>query len=152
MNKSLQKTLLNPVLTTFSEALVAALSVPDNSHTSDAGLKTQVTIWCEQCCGSKYIEFGSGSQILVQFGSGSSVMLSILKEKIKNNFREKLFCLTKRYILRTKMSPLEIFSQLSHLIVNLYLKSHTFCLYFILFIHVWIRIRIPNKDPDPQSS
>lgn len=42
VNKSLQKSLLNPVLTTFSEALVAALSVPDTSHTSDAGLKTQV--------------------------------------------------------------------------------------------------------------
>ena len=122
-----------------------------------------ILMW-NQCCGSKYIEFGSGSgsRSLAQFGSGSgsrssapfgsSVMLSILKEKIKNNFREKLFFLTKSYILRTKMSPLEIFSQLSHWIVNLYLKSHTFCLYFILFIHVWIRIRIPNKDPDPQSS
>ena len=42
MNKGLQKSLLNPVLTTFSEALVAALAVPDNSHASDAGLKAQV--------------------------------------------------------------------------------------------------------------
>ncbi len=42
VNKSLQKSLLNLVLTTFSEALVAALSVPDSSHASDAGLKTQV--------------------------------------------------------------------------------------------------------------
>ena len=44
-----------------------------------------------QCCGSKYIEFGSrsGSRILAQFGSGSRVILSILKEKIQNNFREK---------------------------------------------------------------
>jgi hypothetical protein len=39
---SLQKSLLNPVLTTFSEALVAALSIPDSSHASDSGLKTQV--------------------------------------------------------------------------------------------------------------
>ena len=55
-----------------------------------------------QCCGSKYIEFGSGSRILAQFGSGSRsgsgsrVILLILKEKIKNNvdknnFRLKLF-------------------------------------------------------------
>ena len=50
-----------------------------------------------QCCGSKYIEFGSGSRSLAQFGSGSRsgpgsrVRRSILKEKIKNNFREKLF-------------------------------------------------------------
>jgi hypothetical protein len=42
VNKSLQKSLLNPVLTTFSEALVAALSIPDSSHASDTGLKTQV--------------------------------------------------------------------------------------------------------------
>ena len=41
VNRSLQKSLLNPVLSTFSEALVASLSVPD-SHTSDAGLKTEV--------------------------------------------------------------------------------------------------------------
>jgi len=40
-NKSLQKTLLNPFLSTFSEALVSALSLPD-SHTSDTGLKTEV--------------------------------------------------------------------------------------------------------------
>jgi len=41
VNKSLQKSLLNPVLTTFSEALVAALCVPD-SQTSDPGLRTEV--------------------------------------------------------------------------------------------------------------
>jgi hypothetical protein len=46
VNKSLQKSLLNPVLTTFSEALVAALSIPDSSHASDAGLKTQVLYLC----------------------------------------------------------------------------------------------------------
>jgi len=40
-NKALQKKLLNPVLPTFSEALVTSLTVPD-SHTSDAGLKTEV--------------------------------------------------------------------------------------------------------------
>ena len=45
-----------------------------------------------------------------------------------------------------------IFSQLSLLIVNLCLKSYTFCLYFILYLHVWIRIRIKNTDPYPQSS
>ena len=44
-----------------------------------------------QCCESKYIEFGSRSRILAQFGSGSisRVILSILKQKIQNNFREK---------------------------------------------------------------
>jgi len=41
LNKSLQKSLLNPVLSTFSEALVASLCVQD-SHTSDAGLRTEV--------------------------------------------------------------------------------------------------------------
>ena len=48
----------------------------------------------KQCCESKYIDFGSsGFRILVQFGSGSKVMVSILKEKIKNNFKEKQFSL-----------------------------------------------------------
>ena len=32
--------------------------------------------------------------------------------------------------------------------VNLFLKSYTFCLYFIPYLHVWIRIRIRNRDPD----
>ena len=41
VNKSLQKTLLNPFLSTFSEALVSSLAVQD-SHNSDTGLKTQV--------------------------------------------------------------------------------------------------------------
>ena len=45
------------------------------------------------------------------------------------------------------MSPKEIFSQLSLWIVNLYLKSYIFCLHFNLYLHVWIRIRIPNTDP-----
>ncbi len=40
VNKSLQKSQLNPMLTTFSEALEAALSTPDSSHASDARLKT----------------------------------------------------------------------------------------------------------------
>ena len=34
--------------------------------------------YCVQCCGSKYIEFGSGSRMLVQFESGSRVMLKNL--------------------------------------------------------------------------
>ena len=50
------------------------------------------------------------------------------------------------------MSPEEFFSQLSLWIVNLCLKSYPFPLYFILYLQVWIRIRIQNMDPDPQSS
>ena len=48
-----------------------------------------------QGCGSKCIEFGSGSWILDQFGSefGSRVMLSILKEKLRSNIKEKKFSL-----------------------------------------------------------
>ena len=34
--------------------------------------------------------------------------------------------------------------------VNLCLKSYQFCLYFILNLHVWIRIRIVNTDPNLQ--
>ena len=32
------------------------------------------------------------------------------------------------------------------------LKSHIFCFHFILYLHVWIRICIPNTVPDPESS
>ena len=49
----------------------------------------QPNINLNQCCGSKYIEFGPGSRILAQFGSGSRALLSTLKEKNQNNFREK---------------------------------------------------------------
>ena len=69
-------------------------------------------------------QFRSGSRSWS--GSGSRVMLSILKEKIKNN--------------------------LVSWFIFLYLKSYTYFLHFNLFWHVWIRIRILNTDPDPQSS
>ena len=36
------KSLLTPVLPTFTEALVSSLNLPDDSHLSDAGLKTEV--------------------------------------------------------------------------------------------------------------
>ena len=57
-------------------------------------------------------------QDLAQFGSGSRVIQLILKEKIKNNFREKQFSLKKYGIFlkttyKNKMAPKEIFSQLS---------------------------------------
>ena len=42
-----------------------------------------------------------------------------LKEKIKSNYRENQFSSQKVYFLRTKMSPKEIFSPLSHWIFNL---------------------------------
>ena len=58
-----------------------------------------------QCCGSKYIESGSGS----------TVMLSILKEKLKTIFKKKIFSLLKY-----------IFAQFSYWILNLYLKSYTY--------------------------
>ena len=46
------------------------------------------------------------------------------------------------------MAPEELF------ILNgeLSLKSYTFYLYFIRYLHVWIRIHIGHTDPDPQSS
>ena len=52
------------------------------------------------------------------------------------------------------MSRKEMFSNLSLWMVNLNLKSYGtyfFCLKFILYryLHVWIRIRIPNTDPEP---
>jgi hypothetical protein len=42
VNKSVQNSLLNPILITFSEVLEGALSISNSSHASDAGLKTQV--------------------------------------------------------------------------------------------------------------
>ena len=50
------------------------------------------------------------------------------------------------------MCPKEVFSQLSLGIVNLFPKSFIFCLHFTLYLHVWIRIRIPHTDPDLGSS
>ncbi len=40
--RSLSRELLGPILPTFTQALVAALNVPDDSHLTDAGLKTEV--------------------------------------------------------------------------------------------------------------
>ena len=40
-NKAVSKAILQPVLPTFTEALVVALKVPDDSHLTDAGLKTE---------------------------------------------------------------------------------------------------------------
>ena len=37
----MSKAILQPVLPTFTEALVVALKVPDDSHLTDAGLKTE---------------------------------------------------------------------------------------------------------------
>ena len=94
-----------------------------------------------QCCGSKYIEFGSGSRIVAQFGSGSRsgsrsrAILSTLKEKIQNIFREKS---TNYYLNKFLISWVWI--------VNKYLKSYLFCLHFILYMHVWIR-KLLNTDP-----
>ena len=41
-NRSLSKAILQPVLPTFTEALVISLKVPDESHLTGAGLKTEV--------------------------------------------------------------------------------------------------------------
>ena len=91
---------------------------------------------------------GSGSRILAQFwsGSGSKVILynQFWKKKIKiileNNF------LWNKYIFlnnENKLSPKDI-SWVSELLI---VKSSIFCLHFNLYLHVWIRIRIPNPDP-----
>jgi hypothetical protein len=42
LNRGLTKSILNPVLPAFTEALVSSLSLPDDSHLSDVGLKTEV--------------------------------------------------------------------------------------------------------------
>lgn len=42
VDRSLSKSLLSPILPTFTHALVTALHVPDSSHATDPGLKTEV--------------------------------------------------------------------------------------------------------------
>ena len=55
--------------------------------------------------------------------------------------------------LKTKCSLKKfLVSWVTELLPISYLKSYTFCLYFNLFLHVWIRIRNLNTDQDPQSS
>ena len=54
---------------------------------------------------------------------------------------------TKRYLRLIICHLKKFLSQLSLWIVNLCIKSDTICLYFILYLHVRIRIRIPIKDP-----
>ena len=51
------------------------------------------------------------------------------------------------------MTPKILFTQSSLGIVTLHQKSYRYiiCLYFILYLHVWILIRIRNTDPDPES-
>ena len=44
------------------------------------------------------------------------------------------------------------FTQMNLWNVNLYLKAYIDCLHLILYLHVWILIRIRNTDPDPKSS
>ena len=85
---------------TFFRQNILQLTLPrdhgeNNFCFNSAASKTVFRIRYQQCCGSKYIEFGSGSMILAQFGSRSGVMLSILKEKIKNYIREKQFSVQK---------------------------------------------------------
>ena len=46
----------------------------------------------------------------------------------------------------------EIFSQLCLWMVILCLQPYIFSFQFILYLPVWIRIRIRNTDPDPQRS
>ena len=101
----------------------------------------------EQCCGSKHMD--PNLRFWPNLDPDPGLCYQLLKKKFKINFEKNkkvpvLFI--KNY--KNKMSPKEIFSQLSLRILNLYLKSFTFCLYFILvcmYVHVWIRI---HKAPE----
>ena len=80
----------------------------------------------KQCCGSNYIEFGSGS--------GLMVMLSILKRKKKKNSVKKITFFT--------------FQKITHWIVKFFCSFTSILSYF----YVGLRIRIRNKDSDSTSS
>ena len=101
---------------------------------------------------SKVIKFyGAGLNLLARFWWNYKyryylfpcifVLLSVLWIQIH------WICLLKSILkkLKHKISPK---CHLSLWIVNLYLKSYTFYLHFILYLHVWIRIRIWNTDPE----
>ena len=115
-----------------------------------------------QCCWSNYIEFGSGfgSRIFGPIWIRIQVRIrgyvfNFERKQFKNHFREIgyrrtgtiFFSLYGRgiYFLNCKkiMVPVqkELYCPLS-LWMNFFLKSYTFCFYFILYFHVWIRIRI----------
>ena len=59
---------------------------------------------CHQCCGSKYIEFGSGSWILAQFVSGSGYKDNVNNlEKINLKIvSEEIFSLKKVFFYKLK--------------------------------------------------
>ena len=42
VNKNLSKSIMEPILPSFTEALVGGLSIPEDSHLSDVGLKTDI--------------------------------------------------------------------------------------------------------------
>ena len=86
-----------------------------------------------QWCGSNYIEFGSGSRVIHQFW------------KIFFLFQKSIFFKKKFYFLKTigtkchlKIFLLSCVYEFWIYILNLIL--YIFCLHFILYLHVWIRI------------
>ena len=60
----------------------------------------------------------------------------------KKNFLSKVYFL-KLFILRNFCSVESL---------NCEFKCYVLCLHFTLYLHVWIRIRIPNMDPDLEGS
>ena len=110
----------------------------------------------KQCCGSKYIEFGSRSRILALFGavsrSGSRVILSILKYKIKNDFRYNQFSLKTVYFFKTIITKCNLKKFVLSWVFELWIFILNLLLSFNLYLHMWIRICIPNTNPDPESS
>ena len=92
-----------------------------------------------QCCGSKYIEFGSGSRS----GPGSRVICTIHFERNLKIILEKNYFLFQFFLIlynKNKMLREQIFTRLSLGTVNLYFLSLIFCRHFILYLQVWIRI------------
>ena len=91
--------------------------------------------------------------MLAQFGSGSRIMLSVLRKNIKNNFKEKQFS-PKNIpvpvffkIDKKIMSPEEIlFNWVSKLWIYVLNLTYTFCLYFFLYLHMWI-LKLLNTHP-----
>ena len=115
-----------------------------------AGSRSATPSW-DQCCGSTYIVFGSGSESLLSINKKEIVLAKTYFSFKKSCFKIKLEIMAPGEILGSTGGV----SEWWNLVFSV---MYTFCLKFILFLPVWIRIRIrihkflengSNLDPDP---
>ena len=69
--------------------------------------------------------------------------LNIILQKKHNFLKHNFFKIIRKYWYWKKILE----SPVSEWWIYLCIQSYTFCLYFNLYLNVWIQIRIPNTDP-----